>query len=90
MFWATVLTGGSLAASAQLAAVVFLGVVIFLGFNWRSTVVAVIAVVGVNVIYPGGAYRVVSAALLPLRILNANVAGCQKAAMEEERQRHYP
>jgi hypothetical protein len=90
MFWATVLTGGSLTASVQLAGVVFLGLAIFLGFNRRSAVLAAIAVVVLNVIYTGGAYRVVSAALLPLRILNANVAGCRQAAMEEERQRHYP
>jgi hypothetical protein len=90
VFWATALTGGSLVASAELAVALFLVLAIFLGFRWHTSLVAVIAVVAVNVCYPGGAFRIVTAALLPLRVLNANVAGCQRAAIEEERQRHYP
>ena len=90
MFWATALTGGSLLASVQLAGVLFVGLAIFFGFRWRTSMLAVIAVVAVNVFYPGGAYRVASAVLLPLRILNSNVAGCHQAAIDEERQRHYP
>jgi hypothetical protein len=90
VFWATVFTGGSVVASAQLAGVIFLGLAIFLGFRWRTGMLAVVAVIAMNLIYPGGAHRVVRAALLPLRILNANVAGCQQAAINEERQRHYP
>ncbi len=90
MFWATALTGGSLLASAQLAGALFVGLAIFFGFRWRTSMLAVIAVVAMNVFYPGGAYRVVSAALLPLQVLNSNVAGCRQAAIDEERQRKYP
>ena len=90
MHLAAVLTGGSLVASAQLAGALFVGLATFLGFRWRTSMLAVIAVVAVNVFYPGGAYRVVSAALLPLQVLNSNVAGCRQAAIDEERKRPYP
>ena len=88
--WVTVLTGGSLVASARLAGALFVGLAIFFGFRWRTSLLAVIAVVAVNVCYPGGASRVVSAALLPLQVLNSNVAGCRQAAIDEERKRPYP
>jgi hypothetical protein len=89
VFWATALTGGSLVASAQLAGALFLGLAIFFGFRWWAGMLAVIAVVAVNVFYPGGAYRVVSAALYPLQVANSNAAGCRQAAMEEERRHPY-
>jgi len=79
-----------LVASAQLAGALFVGFASFLGFRWRTSMLAVIAVVAVNVFYPGGAYRVVSAALLTLQVLNSNVAGCRQAAIDEERKRPYP
>ena len=90
MHWATALTGGSLVASAQLAGAFFVGLATCLGFRWRTSVLAVIAVVAVNVFYPGGADRVVSAALLPLQVLNSNVVGCRQAAIDEDRKRPYP
>ena len=90
MHLATALTGGSLVASAQLAGALFVGLAAFLGFRWRTSMLAVIAVVAVNVLYPGGADRVVSAALYPLQALNSNVTGCRQAAIDEERKRHYP
>ena len=89
MYLATLLTGGSLVASIQLAGALFVGLAIFFGFRRRTGVLAVLAVVAVNVFYPGGAYRVVSAALLPLRVLNSKVAGYPQAVMDEERRHPY-
>jgi hypothetical protein len=87
--WVTALTGGSLSASATLAGALFLGLGSFFGFR-RMRIPAVIAVVALNVFYPGGAPRIVSGALSPLQMLNSNVAGCQKAVLEEEKQHPYP
>jgi hypothetical protein len=90
VFWTTVLTGGSLVASALFAGVLFLGFAVYFGFHWQTGILALIAVVALNLFYPGGAPRVLSTALLPLKILNANVAGCQQRAMDEERKRPWP
>jgi hypothetical protein len=94
VFWATVLTGGSLVASAQLAGALFVGLAFFFGFRWRTSMVAVIVVVAVNLLFPGGADQVISAAMFPLQALSSNAVGCRqtekKAAIEEERQRPYP
>jgi hypothetical protein len=87
---ATVLTGGSVVASAQLAGALFVSLIVLFGLRWRTGMLAVIAVVAVNLLCPGGAYRVISTALLPVQILNANVAGCRQAAIDEERHRPYP
>jgi hypothetical protein len=94
VFWGTVLTGGSLVASAQLTGALFVGFAFFFGFRWRTSMLAVIVVVAMNVLFPGGADRVLSTALFPLQALSSNAAGCRqaekKAAIEEERQRPYP
>jgi hypothetical protein len=91
---ATVLTGGSLLASTQLAGALFVGLALFFGFRWRTSALAVIVVIVVNVLYPGGADRVLSAALFPLKAISSNAEGCRqadkKAAIEEERRRPYP
>jgi hypothetical protein len=94
VFWATVLTGGSVVASAQLAGALLLGLSTFFGFRWRTSALAVIVVIAVNVLYPGGADGVLSAALSPLQAISSNAEGCRqadrKAAIEEERRRPYP
>jgi hypothetical protein len=83
-----------LVASAQLAGALFLGFAFFFGFRWRTSMLAVIVVVALNLLFPGGADRVLSAVLFPLQALSSNAAGCRqaekKAAIGEERQRPYP
>lgn len=61
--------GERLFASVALAVMTFVGLGILFGFGRRTLLAVVVLVVGVNVLYPGGARGLMIDALRPLRAL---------------------
>jgi len=66
---AATVAGNPLLSSVALAVIVFLALGMFFGHRWRTGAVAVVAVVAVNLLYAGGAPRVIANILRPFHTL---------------------
>lgn len=69
MDWSAAVAGNALFSSVCLGVVVFVGVGLPFGFSWRTALVALVAVVAVNVFCTGGAPLVMATVLRPLHTL---------------------
>jgi hypothetical protein len=69
MDWSTAVAGSALLSSICFAAALFGCLGALFGYGWRTGAVALLAVVTVNLFYPGGAPRVVATVLRPFHTL---------------------
>jgi|RhiMetdeSRZDD1v2_1073273.scaffolds.fasta_scaffold2197918_1 hypothetical protein len=69
MGWTAAVAGSALLSSICFAVALFGGLGALFGYGWRTGAVALLAVVAVNLFYPGGAPRVVAGVLRPFHTL---------------------
>jgi hypothetical protein len=69
MDWSAAVAGSALLCSICFAVILFGCLGLLFGHDWRTGAVAILAVVAVNVFYPGGAPRVIATILRPFHML---------------------
>jgi len=86
MDWSAAVAGSALLSSICCALVLFTCLGFVFGYGWRTGAVAVLAVVAVNVLYPGASAQVMAKILTPFHELGT----APRPPQPEEKPSHWP